>query len=93
MLKRYKILLDGDEVCNDKRGWYAVIGQRQAPEPVGLVWDCDVWHPKDSPNNPEDRSMACPLAAADTIEECLQALKDDGWLFANTELVEFPFPI
>lgn len=90
---RYKILLDGEQVCNDKRGWYAVVSDRVLPESVGggTAWDTDVWHPKDSPDNPDDRSDCNVVAAALDVEECLAALVEDGWLASADGVQLQPF--
>lgn len=88
---RKKILLDGPKISHDKRGWYAVIAERYIEKEKVTVLDCDVYHPKDSPDNPGDRPFCYVMIATD-IDTCIDVLTDDGWLDNGTDPDVFDFP-
>lgn len=85
---RKKILLDGPQVVNDKRGWYAVIDAE---------YNCTVWHPKDSPDVPDDISQVSCFCS--DLGECIDYLVEEGWLDVKwsaenlPDVLDFPVPV
>ena len=55
------------------RGWYATVDKD------GVY---SVWHPKDSPNNPDDRAI--DTCSCTDLEEAIEILREEGWLSDET---------
>ena len=89
---RKKIQLDGPKT-GGRTGWYATVVSCEVQMLKGWFLYCFVWHPKDSPDTPGDQPEVNIISCADTLEECVDFLREDEWLTEKSPVIEeFPLP-